>query len=324
MAQSTGDGGHRSSLCYRLSPGALTPDPVTALLAAWLFYRLTVPKTMHGSDSTALNNSPLGRESSYVDVYTPSLLHSIPRALARSEMALTGESLPFMGEDIWTAYELGWLDGRGRPRMGALRITVPATSAAIVESKSMKLYLNSFAQTRFNHAADVLKTLNSDLTLAFRAPILVDLLPSATLGTITDTLPGQCLDELDTEIEHYQYDPELLQLEQGGFEVKEAVHTRAFRSLCPVTGQPDWAALVVQYAGTPIRRESLYRYLVSFRSHTGFHEATIEQIFVDLLQHCGCDRLSVWARFMRRGGIDINPHRSTWDPNAPLIRLAAQ
>ena len=279
---------------------------------------------MQGSDSIALTGSPLGRATSYVDVYTPSLLHSIPRSSARIEMGVTGDTLPFVGEDIWTAYELGWLDGRGRPRMGALRITVPASSPAIVESKSMKLYLNSFAQTRFNHTAEVLKTLNSDLTLAFRAPILVDLLPPAALGTITDTLPGQCLDELDTEIEDYQYDPDLLQLEQGGFEVKEAVHTRAFRSLCPVTGQPDWAALVVQYSGAPIRRESLYRYLVSFRSHTGFHEATVEQIYLDVLQLCGCDRLSVWARFMRRGGIDINPHRSNWDASAPLIRLAAQ
>ncbi|MFK7916257.1 MAG: NADPH-dependent 7-cyano-7-deazaguanine reductase QueF, partial [Pseudomonadales bacterium] len=176
-----------------------------------------------------MTGSPLGRESSYVDVYTPSLLHSIPRAEARASMGLGTEPLPFVGEDLWTAYELSWLDGRGRPRMGALRITVPASSAAIVESKSMKLYLNSFAQTRFNHAAEVLKTLNSDLTLAFRAPILVDLLSPAALATISDALPGQCLDDLDTEIDSYQYDPGLLQLEQSSFEVKEAVHTRAFR-----------------------------------------------------------------------------------------------
>lgn len=279
---------------------------------------------MQSSHPSTAIDSPLGREVAYVDVYTPSLLHSIPRTDARRAMAIDPADLPFVGEDVWTAYELSWLDGKGRPRVGALRMTIPATSPAIVESKSMKLYLNSFAQTRFNHAADVLKTLNSDLTLAFQAPILVDLLSAATLATITDGLPGMCLDELDTEIDCYEYDPELLQLEQSSFEVKEVVHTRAFRSLCPVTGQPDWAALVVQYAGAPIVRESLYRYLISYRSHTGFHEATVEQVYTDLLNRCGCNRLSVWARFMRRGGIDINPHRSSWDGSAPLIRLAAQ
>ena len=279
---------------------------------------------MQGTDSQATLGSPLGRTSDYVDVYTPSLLHSIPRQESRDRMGVRSEPLPFMGEDVWTAYELSWLDGKGRPRIGALRMTIPASSPAIVESKSMKLYLNSFAQTRFNHSADVLKTLNSDLTLAFRAPILVDFLSPAALANIANALPGQCLDELDTEIDCYEYNPELLQVDQSSFDVKEAVHTRAFRSLCPVTGQPDWAALVVQYAGAPIQRESLYRYLVSFRSHTGFHEATVEQVYLDLLQRCGCERLSVWARFMRRGGIDINPHRSNWDASAPLIRLAAQ
>ena len=279
---------------------------------------------MQGTDSQATLGSPLGRTSDYVDVYTPSLLHSIPRQESRDRMGVRSEPLPFMGEDVWTAYELSWLDGKGRPRIGALRMTIPASSPAIVESKSMKLYLNSFAQTRFNHSADVLKTLNSDLTLAFRAPILVDFLSPAALANIANALPGQCLDELDTEIDCYEYNPELLQVDQSSFDVKEAVHTRAFRSLCPVTGQPDWAALVVQYAGAPIQRESLYRYLVSFRSHTGFHEATVEQVYLDLLQRCGCERLSVWARFLRRGGIDINPHRSNWDASAPLIRLAAQ
>lgn len=270
------------------------------------------------------SDSPLGRDVAYVDVYTPSLLHSIPRAQSRQALGVDSAALPFVGEDLWTAYELSWLDGKGRPRIGALRMTVPASSPAIVESKSMKLYLNSFAQTRFNHAADVLKTLNSDLSLAFRAPILVDLLSASALATITDTLPGLCLDELDTEIETYSYNPDLLTLDDSGFEVKETVHTRAFRSLCPVTGQPDWAALVVTYSGSPIGRESLYRYLISYRSHTGFHEATVEQIYLDLLNRCGCSRLSVWARFMRRGGIDINPHRSNWDANAPVIRLSAQ
>lgn len=280
--------------------------------------------SQHNSNARAERQLPLGRQVEYVEVYTPSLLHSMPRSESRQAAGISAVPPPFVGEDLWTAYELSWLDNRGRPRVAALRLTVPAHSPAIVESKSMKLYLNSFAQTRFANAADVLKTLNGDLALAFQAPILVELVSGNQLANFAESLPGQCLDELDVEIVDYVRNPDLLAIEDQSLEIKETLHTQVFRSLCPVTGQPDWAALVVQYSGPPIIRESLFRYLVSYRSHSGFHEATVEQIFMDLLERCGCQRLSVWARFMRRGGIDINPHRSNWDPSAPLIRLPQQ
>ncbi|MEM1232129.1 MAG: NADPH-dependent 7-cyano-7-deazaguanine reductase QueF [Pseudomonadota bacterium] len=269
--------------------------------------------------------SPLGKTTANVDVYTPSLLHPIPRAEGRERMGLPADLPAMRGEDQWTAYELSWLDVRGRPHNTAVRLTVPVGSPMIVESKSLKLYLNSFAQTRFRQTADVLKTLNSDLSLAFRAPVLVDLLGRAQLGPLTETLPGVCLDEMDVDIDAYERDPELLvAADPGTTAVKETLHSWNFRSLCPVTGQPDWAAVVIEYRGPAIDRAGLYRYLVSYRSHSGFHETTVERIYADLLAHCGCVSLSVWARFMRRGGIDINPFRSTREDKAPVLRLAYQ
>lgn len=272
--------------------------------------------------------SPLGRVVENVSVYTPSLLHPIPRSEGRSRMGLPAAIDAMQGEDLWTAYELSWLDVRGRPRQCALRLTVPASSPAIVESKSLKLYLNSFAQTRFRQQTDVLKTLSGDLSLAFRAPVLVDVLAPTQLGPLTDSLPGYCLDELDVDIDCYEYSPDLLAADAAGGpegkEVREVLHSWNFRSLCPVTGQPDWAALVIEYQGPAISREGLYRYLVSFRTHTGFHETTVERIYADLLARCRCTSLSVWARFMRRGGIDINPFRSNREAKAPVLRLAPQ
>ena len=267
---------------------------------------------------------PLGRETDYPQVYTPSLLYPIPRATAREEAGIAADPLPFRGEDLWTAYELSWLDERGRPRMSAARLTVPATSPNIVESKSLKLYLNSFAQTRFRQPAEVANTISGDLMVAFRAPVLVDLLPANQLETFSGSLPGHCLDDEPVEISEYERNPSLLKVDSGGATVKDSLYTTTFRSLCPVTGQPDWATLALQYVGPQIDRASLYQYCVSFRQHTGFHEATVEQIFHDLMYFCRCERLTLWARFQRRGGIDINPFRSSWDDTAPKFRLPGQ
>ena len=267
---------------------------------------------------------PLGRQTDYPQVYTPSLLYPVPREDARRKSGILMDALPFKGEDLWTAYELSWLDERGRPQTTCARLTVPATSPNIVESKSLKLYLNSFAQTRFRQASEVASTLSGDLMVAFRAPVLVDLQPANQIEMFTGTLPGHCLDSEPVDIEFYERNPRLLKVDGGGATVKDSVYTTAFRSLCPVTGQPDWATLALQYVGPQIDRGSLYQYTVSFRQHSGFHEATIEQIFKDLLDYCRCERLTVWARFQRRGGIDINPFRSNWDDSAPKFRLPAQ
>lgn len=264
----------------------------------------------------------LGKVSDYVETYTPSLLHSLPRTAAREKMGISTDRM--LGEDVWTGYEFSWLTERGKPAVAGIRLRVPAHSPMLVESKSMKLYLMSFAQTRFDSRADVLRTLDQDLATAFRAPVLVELLDFVQLGGIAQQMPGRCLDDLDVLITRYEHAPDLLQLAGSEVQVRETLHTHLFRSLCPVTGQPDWASISVDYVGPAIDESSLLQYLISFRSHTGFHEATIELIFADILQRCSPQQLTVYGRFQRRGGLDINPFRSTHENAAPVYRLARQ
>ena len=270
-------------------------------------------------------DNPLGKQTEYIDTYTPSLLHSIERAPARVEIGLDPDNLAFQGEDVWMCYELTWLGDRGKPEVSAMRIKVPASSPCIVESKSLKLYLGSLAQTRFANRAELLNTLNSDLGLAFRAPVMLELIDLPQVPEIVSQPPGICLDGLDVRLDTYERDPELLALEEGEERiVKETVHTNLFRSLCPVTGQPDFASVVIRYLGRPIARSSLLAYLVSFRNHQAFHEATVEQIYADIENVCQPDQLSIAGRFLRRGGIDINPFRSNVDDQMPLLRLPRQ
>jgi 7-cyano-7-deazaguanine reductase len=269
--------------------------------------------------------NPLGKPAEYIDTYTPSLLYSIERSDGRAALGVDPDRLPFRGEDVWMCYELTWLGGRGKPEVAALRIKAPCSSPCIVESKSLKLYLGSLAQTRFTNRAELLNTLNADLGLAFRAPVMLELMDLAQIPPIVTAPPGTCLDGLDVKIGCYERDPALLVLEAGEERVvKETLHTNLFRSLCPVSGQPDIATMVIQYLGRPITRASLLAYLVSFRSHAAFHEATVEQIFVDLAARCVPDQLSVTGRFLRRGGIEINPYRSRTDGHSPLMRLPRQ
>jgi 7-cyano-7-deazaguanine reductase len=265
---------------------------------------------------------PLGKEVPYVDTYTPSLLRSIDRAHAR-DAAGVPEHPPFRGEDLWTCYELSWLNAKGRPEVAIVTLRVPCTSPCIVESKSLKLYLNSFAQTHFASRGEVTAALDSDLGVAFRAPVIVTL---HDVGRQSDApqLPGRSLDHLDIEVTQYALSRELLALDQGDVEVREAWHTNVFRSVCPVTGQPDWASVLVQYVGRRIEPGSLLRYLVSYRTHAAFHEDTIERIFMDVRDRCAPTHLTVYGRFLRRGGIDINPYRSTDADSAPVIRLPRQ
>ena len=283
---------------------------------------------------------PSVNPSGYVDTCTPSLLHSIDRAGARARLGLHGE-LPFRGEDVWTGYEFSWLNGAGKPLVAGLRLRVPCTSPNIVESKSMKLYLNGFAQTRFSGRKDVLHTLAADLNAAFGVPLDVALVDLDRLGG-GDQLPGRSLDDLDVAVSDYERNPGLLQRREdfavpapgtrdlsprrspGAERVTEALHTHLFRSLCPITGQPDWASVLVQYTGAPVEPAGLLKYLVSFRRHAAFHEDAVEQVFVDFMQQCRPDELTVYGRFLRRGGLDINPFRSTSDDSAPELRLSRQ
>ncbi|NJN52423.1 MAG: NADPH-dependent 7-cyano-7-deazaguanine reductase QueF [Gammaproteobacteria bacterium] len=273
--------------------------------------------------SAVTDDLPLGKDSRYITTYTPSLLRSIARAQSRHHAGI-GSSLPFRGEDAWNCYEFSWLNGRGRPEVAILKIQVPCSSTHIVESKSLKLYLNSFAQTPFSNRSELIRTLDSDLALAFRSPVIVAILDLDQAADRVVSLPGRCLDELDIAVDAYHRDPDLLECAEHDVTVRETFHTHLFRSLCPVTGQPDWASILVQYVGRPLKAESLLRYLVSFRNHAAFHETTIESIFMDVARCVGPDHLTVYGRFQRRGGIDINPFRSTDESVAPNIRTVRQ
>lgn len=257
---------------------------------------------------------PLGQATDYVSVYTPELLFPIARAESRQSLGLEGGELPFFGVDIWTGYEVSWLDNMGKPQVAMAEFRVPCTSEFIVESKSFKLYLNSFNQTRFDSAEQVQGVVQKDLSNASGAEVSVVVLPLSELQPqILGQPEGECLDAIPVTIEHYHPRPELLQL--GDSEVEETLYSHLLKTNCPVTGQPDWASVQISYKGRAIKRETLLAYIVSFREHQDFHEHCVERMFVDLLGRCQPERLSVFARYTRRGGLDINPFRST-EPSA--------
>ncbi len=231
--------------------------------------------------------------------------------------------LPFAGEDVWNCYELSWLTQTGVPAVGALRIRVPCDSPATVESKSLKGYLNAFSQKAFRQKADVLALIEADLNALFGAPADVSML-ELDRAELHAALPGRSLDRERVDIGTYQRDADMLDGACGFRVVEETVHTDLFASVCPVTGWPDWASVLITYRGREIDRRQLLQYLVSYRRHSAFHETVVEQIFVDIQARCGCDQLTVYGRFLRRGGIDINPFRSTHLPAAPPIRLLRQ
>lgn len=258
--------------------------------------------------STA-EQSPLGKAVAWPDRYDPALLFPIARADARNALGLREEALPFVGLDLWTAYELSWLEARGKPRVAIAEFRVPARSPNLVESKSLKLYLNSFAQARMDSPEALQATIARDLSAAAGADVAVTLLPGADVLPVREP-EGECIDDLDLDIADYG-PPDSSHLRVHEDAVDETLVSHLFRSNCPVTGQPDWASVQVGYRGARIDREGLLRYLVSFRGHAGFHEQCVERIFVDVMARCRPDALSVYARFTRRGGIDINPWRAT-------------
>ena len=275
--------------------------------------------------SEPLAGLPLGKPTSYRDEYDAGLLCPFPRAPKRAELGLAGP-LPFGGFDLWNAYELSWLTPSGRPVVAMAEFRFPCTSPFLIESKSFKLYLNSFNQTRFADFAAVSVVLDRDLSAASGAPVAVRLLPLAALGgAVVADLPGSCLDDLDVAVDRYDYAPELLDgAAAGGEPVEEALHSHLLKSNCLVTRQPDWASVLIRYRGPRIDRAALLRYLVSFRRHSEFHEQCVERIFTDLRRHCRTEWLTVYARYTRRGGLDINPFRSDFETDLPNWRLARQ
>ena len=280
--------------------------------------------------STGLKTGPLGESSQYAEGYSPNRLFPMPRVEGRSAVELAGV-LNWYGQDVWTGYEFSWLNERGKPEVAVLRLTVAAESSHIVESKSMKLYLNGYAQTRFASASKVRDRLAEDLSHAFGGAVVVELVALAEPSLGVSELTGYCLDELEVEITDYQRNPDLLVLAatQGAKQTKETLVTQVltthlFRSLCPVTAQPDWASVIVSYSGAAIDQAGLLKYLVSYRQHQAFHETTVERIYADIWERCRPEKLSVSGRFLRRGGLDISPTRSSESQLMDMSRLSRQ
>ncbi len=277
--------------------------------------------------------SQLGRASAYADRYDPSLLFPIARAQQREAMGLPADgTLPFFGADLWTAFELSWLNPRGKPQVAIAHFTIPCETPNIVESKSFKLYLNSFNNSVFADAEAVREHLRTDLSEAVwrgserQAGIGVKLLsPEQFDREPVHELDGLDLDRLDLECTHYQPAPELLSSRLDEAPVTETLTSRLLKSNCLVTGQPDWGSLQVRYSGPPIDQAGLLRYIVSFRNHNEFHEPCAERIFTDIWRQCRPTKLAVYARYTRRGGLDINPFRTSWPQSLPVnVRTARQ
>lgn len=274
--------------------------------------------------------NPLGQMVEYPNQYAPEILHPIPRAPARDLLGIH-QQLPFHGVDVWTAFELSWLNAKGKPQVGLAEFYVPCESTNMVESKSFKLYLNSFNQHRLN-GVDELKQLlikdisnvvgcDVDVCIHTAADIENQTFFSAITSTITK-LGGECIDDQDIAFDHYQPVPEALNTENGV--VTETLHSHLLKSNCRITSQPDWASVLIRYTGQKINREGLLRYIVGFREHDEFHEPCVEKIFAEILERCEPEKLTVYARYTRRGGLDINPFRSNFEQVPENARLPRQ
>lgn len=256
--------------------------------------------------------SPLGKKSAYVNEYSPQLLFPIPR---NKPWHPKFSQRPFYGIDVWNAFEVSWLNKKGLPQMALAEFRIPADSPNIVESKSFKLYLNSFNQSTMANVAHVQQHMTEDLTAAAGAPVQVTLFNLCEKAMTVLPTSGVNIDEQDIEISTYTPDAHLLMVDSSTYRT-EILHSHLLKSNCPVTGQPDWATLVVEYEGPSIDRAGLLAYIVSYRDHGDFHEQCVEQIFLDIKAQCKPGQLTVYARYLRRGGLDINPYRST-RPLAP-------
>jgi 7-cyano-7-deazaguanine reductase len=275
--------------------------------------------------------SPLGKASSYADQYDASLLFPIPRLAKRLEIGV-GETPPFFGADLWMAFELSWLNLRGKPQVALAQFTIPCESPNIVESKSFKLYLNSFNNTRFTDAAEVQARLRADISeAAWRGapqPSSVGvklLLPELFDREDVAEFDGLSLDRLDVECTRYTPAPDLLTAAFDEAPVAEVLTSHLLKSNCLVTGQPDWGSVRISYSGPQINQEGLLQYIVSFRNHNEFHEQCVERIFMDIWTRCKPLKLTVYARYTRRGGLDISPFRTSHPQALPAaVRTARQ
>ena len=287
-----------------------------------------------GDKKIVLSELALGKATEYQTSYNPGLLQSIPRAINRSELSIVDKQ-PFVGKDVWHAYELSWLNSKGKPQVALGRFVIGADSPNIIESKSFKLYLNSLNQSQFESAHQVSQVLKKDLSAKLNADVNIELFsPDNVQALPVQALPGQCIDDLDIEIDDFNLNPKLLNCDEQAQaavnqekdqEISETVHSHLLKSNCLITNQPDWASIVIRYSGKRISHEGLLRYLISFRQHNEFHEQCVERIFMDILKQCQPTELFVHAMYTRRGGIDINPYRTTEHHfEIPLLRVNRQ
>ena len=278
---------------------------------------------MKSNNGTA-DNSLLGKETPYCGVYNPKLLFPIPRQEKRDELNIIKGSLPFVGLDIWTAFEVSWLNAKGKPIVAIAEFAFPAESEFLIESKSFKLYLNSFNGTRFNTPEEVVELWVNDLSAACGDEVSVDLRTLDFDDSLVAQLPGTNLDSIDIEVTEYTLNNNLLKLQENAQNISETVNSHLLKSNCLVTGQPDWGSVVIRYEGLAIDHESLLRYLISFREHNEFHEQCVERIYTDIMNICAPEKLTVYARYVRRGGLDINPYRSNFEEEFDISRTLRQ
>ena len=275
--------------------------------------------------------SLLGKVATNADLYDAALLYPLPRAAQREQIGVTDRPI-FLGADLWTAYELSWLNARGKPQVALGRFTVPSESTHLVESKSLKLYLNSFNNTVFADIDAVRQTLQKDLSEAVwrggvvNSSVGVQLMsPEQYAKEKIAEMDGLSLDRLDLDCSHYQPAPELLSATFNEAPVSETLYSNLLKSNCLVTGQPDWGSVSISYSGAQIDQAGLLQYIVSFRNHNEFHEHCVERIFMDIWTRCKPTKLTVYARYTRRGGVDINPWRSSHaQALPPQVRTARQ
>ncbi|MCF6346364.1 MAG: NADPH-dependent 7-cyano-7-deazaguanine reductase QueF [Thiomicrorhabdus sp.] len=269
-------------------------------------------------------NSLLGQKTPYCSHYNADLLFPILRKEKRKELGINDSCLPFSGLDIWTAFEVSWLNPKGRPNAVIAEFAFLADSECLIESKSFKLYLNSFNGTKFESQEEVESLMRKDLTRASGASVDVIIRSLNTAEELLSLLPGSNLDELDIEVTEYQVNPLILEVDSEADIICETLNSHLLKSNCLVTGQPDWGSVVIRYKGCPINHEALLKYLISFREHNEFHEQCVERIFMDIMQYCRPKHLTVYARYVRRGGLDINPYRSNYEEEFDISRLTRQ
>jgi 7-cyano-7-deazaguanine reductase len=264
----------------------------------------------------------LGKATEYKETYTPALLQAVPRSMNRAELNLSG-ALPFSGSDRWNGYELSWLNLKGKPQVAIMRCEVPASSPNLIESKSFKLYLNSFNQSHFDSFKSVTEFLTTDLSKCAGNTVKVKLFKPAEFSQMQiSSFDALSIDNLDIEVKHYKLDASNLMA--SGQQIEETLTSDLLKSNCLITNQPDWGSILIRYQGQKINHEGLLRYLISFRQHNEFHEQCVERIFCDIMDSCKPNKLSVYARYTRRGGLDINPFRSNFEQIYSEVRLARQ